>query len=163
MIVLDSILSCCYSVWYSFFSTNLVTSIIIVSLLVFVASIYISDLGHSKYGVYVCKYADVCIRRASVRRTWEGNVAIKMLIFKVNNCTTIDCWHRCLCIFRLSKANKRQLWFAKVRNCNPLLQHYNSPAIVQWSRPKRPMILRNNLINHRYVRISKWHRYDTSI
>ena len=41
-------------------------------------------LGHSKYGIYVCKYADVCIRHASVRRTWEGNVAIKMIIFKVS-------------------------------------------------------------------------------
>ena len=40
-------------------------------------------LGHSKYGIYVCKYADVCIRHASVRRTWEGNVVIKMIIFKV--------------------------------------------------------------------------------
>ncbi|CAF1292345.1 unnamed protein product [Adineta steineri] len=40
-------------------------------------------LGHSKCGVYVCKYADVCIRQASVRRTWEGSVTIKMLIFKI--------------------------------------------------------------------------------
>lgn len=40
-------------------------------------------LGHSKYGIYVCKYADVCIRHASVRRTWEGNVVIKMIVFKV--------------------------------------------------------------------------------
>ena len=40
-------------------------------------------LGHSKYGIYVCKYADVCIRHASVRRTWEGNMPIKMIIFKV--------------------------------------------------------------------------------
>ncbi|CAF1079800.1 unnamed protein product [Adineta steineri] len=39
-------------------------------------------LGHSKYGIYVCKYADVCIRHASVRRTWEGNVVIKMIMFK---------------------------------------------------------------------------------
>ncbi len=43
----------------------------------------IDVLGHSKYGIYVCKYADVCIRHASVRRTWEGNVAIKMIVFKV--------------------------------------------------------------------------------
>ncbi len=42
-------------------------------------------LGHSKGGVYVCKYADVCIRQASVRRTWEGNLTIKLIIFKV-------CW-----------------------------------------------------------------------
>jgi hypothetical protein len=42
-------------------------------------------LGHSKYGVYVCKYADVCIRRASVRRTWEGNVIVKMIVFKVDH------------------------------------------------------------------------------
>jgi hypothetical protein len=41
-------------------------------------------LGHSKYGIYVCKYADVCIRHASVRRTWEGNVVIKMIVFKVS-------------------------------------------------------------------------------
>ncbi|CAF4290491.1 unnamed protein product, partial [Rotaria magnacalcarata] len=40
-------------------------------------------LGHSKYGIYVCKYADVCIRHASVRRTWEGNVVIKMIVFKI--------------------------------------------------------------------------------
>ncbi|CAF4665818.1 unnamed protein product [Rotaria sp. Silwood1] len=40
-------------------------------------------LGHSKYGIYICKYADVCIRHASVRRTWEGNVVIKMIIFKI--------------------------------------------------------------------------------
>jgi hypothetical protein len=43
-----------------------------------------SILGHSKYGIYVCKYADVCIRHASVRRTWEGNVVIKMILFKVS-------------------------------------------------------------------------------
>ncbi len=43
----------------------------------------IGVLGHSKYGIYVCKYADVCIRHASVRRTWEGNVMIKMIVFKV--------------------------------------------------------------------------------
>ena len=41
-------------------------------------------LGHSKYGIYVCKYADVCIRHASVRRTWEGNIKIKLIIFKVS-------------------------------------------------------------------------------
>ncbi|CAF4200989.1 unnamed protein product [Rotaria sp. Silwood2] len=40
-------------------------------------------LGHSKYGIYVCKYVDVCIRHASVRRTWEGNVVIKMIVFKI--------------------------------------------------------------------------------
>ncbi|CAM4761475.1 unnamed protein product [Rotaria magnacalcarata] len=40
-------------------------------------------LGHSKCGVYVCKYADVCIRQASVRRTWEGSMTIKMIIFKI--------------------------------------------------------------------------------
>ncbi|CAF1298683.1 unnamed protein product [Adineta ricciae] len=38
---------------------------------------------HSKCGVYVCKYADVCIRHASARRTWEGNVGMKMLVFKI--------------------------------------------------------------------------------
>ncbi|CAF4065350.1 unnamed protein product, partial [Rotaria magnacalcarata] len=38
---------------------------------------------HSKCGVYVCKYADVCIRQASVRRTWEGSMTIKMIIFKI--------------------------------------------------------------------------------
>ena len=43
----------------------------------------IDFLGHSKYGIYVCKHADVCIRHASVRRTWEGNVVIKMIVFKV--------------------------------------------------------------------------------
>lgn len=43
----------------------------------------VSILGHSKCGVYVCKYADVCIRQASVRRTWEGNIPIKLIIFKV--------------------------------------------------------------------------------
>jgi hypothetical protein len=40
-------------------------------------------LGHSKSGVYVCKYADVCIRQASVRRTWEGSVTIKLIVFKI--------------------------------------------------------------------------------
>ncbi|CAF0963185.1 unnamed protein product [Didymodactylos carnosus] len=40
-------------------------------------------LGHSKCGVYVCKYADVCIRQASVRRTWEGSITIKMIVFKI--------------------------------------------------------------------------------
>jgi len=44
----------------------------------------VNILGHSKYGIYVCKYADVCIRHASVRRTWEGNVVIKMIVFKVS-------------------------------------------------------------------------------
>ncbi len=46
--------------------------------------VYVFILGHSKCGVYVCKYADVCIRQASVRRTWEGNVIIKMIVFKVS-------------------------------------------------------------------------------
>ncbi|CAF0985287.1 unnamed protein product [Didymodactylos carnosus] len=39
--------------------------------------------SHSKCGVYVCKYADVCIRQASVRRTWEGSITIKMIVFKI--------------------------------------------------------------------------------
>ena len=43
----------------------------------------VSILGHSKGGVYVCKYADVCIRQASVRRTSEGTTTMKLLIFKV--------------------------------------------------------------------------------
>ncbi|UJR30346.1 hypothetical protein I4U23_017882 [Adineta vaga] len=49
----------------------------------FIVRLCVYILGHSKCGVYVCKYADVCIRHASVRRTWEGNLTIKMIVFKI--------------------------------------------------------------------------------
>lgn len=48
-----------------------------------IVRVYVYILGHSKSGIYVCKYADVCIRQASVRRTWEGNMTIKLIVFKV--------------------------------------------------------------------------------
>lgn len=46
-------------------------------------SLCFSFLGHSKSGVYVCKYADVSLRHAVARRTSDDATPLKMLIFKV--------------------------------------------------------------------------------
>ena len=109
-----------------------------------------SFLGHSKSGVYVCKYADVCLRHAAARRTSDDATSMKMLIFKVNR---FEPTHERpeTRRSRSSKENKRQRWFEKDPNYNRSAQRRISPVIVPSSRQKKPMSWRNNSINLKFA------------